>query len=632
MGCCGSRGASPEQELELTLLELAKSREGMTQVERELRATHEKLDSLRIQLDLYQTAVGERKALAQIVHTLEQIEVDTQAQVISDLHSTNMQEAELRDNVRMHHIRKQQDALQAWVLQAQTHLKTPLSVSTLQRLQADLMLLLDQLRVEHMRFRKTCDAIRRKIDPKLKVDFDPWKIHSDRVNKYFLELILRAEELNQRLSNVTIKLRDTLSEAKLSAYLADVETCLGVLNTEVKPLGRKSYREISEEVLHLDQLTRTSTADSVSHFERLLTKVHASASAPMSTSVWTDVANSLLKLLVSRKTLYREKLATAKPAEMDILEYFLETYQQKAAEAVGGFARALDLMKTMGYAEFVARALRFSSERHLHFLPDLIVRLQPLCHDFDWETGGYLSLTDLISLVESLFSKEREIGCLVMSQIGTAGIGTVDFFIHYLQVKLSISHTTALELFHELDKRGKQTLSVSDFASNLKRRFTLLALDEDLTVLGESMDSTQSGSIFRTEFLAGLQRTIEPDRVSCVVVLKALETAYAEIQAEQTYALYQMFSDESGQDYRPSLTQIASMVQRLRPTLSPEVISHFLSKVKLQYTGQMTFEEFREFVWRYDLKLPVESFFSQQLGEKDQVEVSEELHELIAAL
>jgi hypothetical protein len=46
----------------------------------------------------------------------------------------------------------------------------------------------------------------------------------------------------------------------------------------------------------------------------------------------------------------------------------------------------------------------------------------------------------------------------------------------------------------------------------------------------------------------------------------------------------------------------------------------------------MTFEEFREFVWRYDLKLPSESFFSQQLGERDQVEVSEELHELIAAL
>lgn len=632
MGCCGSRETSPEQELDQALIELAKSRASMTQVERELRTAEEKFESLRIQLDAYHTAVGERKSLAQIVQTLDQIEVDTQAQVISDLHSTNMQEAELKDHVRLHHIRKQQDALQTWALRAQTHLKTPLSISSLQRLQADLMLLTDQLRTDHFHFKKTCETLRRKVNPALKVDFDPWKNHAERVNKHFLELILRTEELNQRLSSVTVKLRDTLSETKLASYLADVETCLSVLNTEVKPLGRKSYREISEEVLHLDQLTRASTADSVSHFEKLLTKVETSACVPMSTSVWTDVANSLLKLLASRNTLYREKLATVRPAEMDILEYFQTTYREKAAEAVRGFAKALDLVRTQGYAEFLGRALCFSSERHLHFLPALIVRIQPLCHDFDWETGGFLSLTDLISLVESLFSKERDIGCVVMSQIGIASLGTVDFFIHYLQVKLSISHTSALELFHELDKHGKQTLSVTEFASNLKRRFALLALDEDLTALGESMDSTQSGSIFRTEFLAELQRKIEPERVSCVVVLKAFEASYAEIQAEQTYSLYQMFSDESGQDYRPSLTQMVPMVQRLRLSLSTDTISYFLSKVKLQYPGQMTFEEFREFVWKYDLKLPAESFFSQQLGERDQLEVSEELHELIAAL
>jgi hypothetical protein len=632
MGCCGSRETSPEKELEQALMELARSRESMTQMERELSKTEEKLEGMRIQLEEYQTAVGERRDLAGIGQTLDQIEVDTQAQVISDLHSTNMQEAELRDNIRLRHIRKQQDALQAWAARTKAHLKISLSISALQLLQAELLLMLGQLKTDLVHFRKSCETLKRKIRPEDRIDLAPWKNHTERLNKYLLDLIAQAEELNQRLSSVTVKLRDTLSETKLAGYLEDVEACLGILNTEERPLGRKSYREISEEVLHLDQLTRTSTSDSVSHFERLLTKVQTSATAPMGVSVWTDVANTLLKLLVSKAKLYREKLATARPAEMDILEYFLSTYSQQATEAVRSFAKALDTMKTQEYAEFLARALCFSPERHLHFLPEVIASMQPLCRDFDWETGGYLSLTDLISLLESLFAKERDIGSIVMSQLATASLGTVSFFTLYLQYKLTKSHTSALELFHELDKRGKQTLSVSDFAFNLKRRFTLLALDEDLTALGEAMDTTKSGSIFRTEFISGLERGVETKTVSCVVVCKAFEASYGEIQAEQTYSLYQMFSEESGQDYRPSLSKIVPMIQRLRPGLSIDTISYLLTKTKLQYTGQMTFEEFREFVWRYDLKLPSESFFSQQLGERDQVEVSEELHELIAAL
>ena len=632
MGCCASRETFHEQNKDELLREQVRSRENMTKLETELGMVALKVEGIRRRLEAYQKAIGERRELARITAILDQIELDVRAQVISDLHSTNLAEEELRESVRLHHINKHQDSLQHWILQAEIHLRTTLSLRNLQRLQADLMQLLSYLRAAHSDFQKSHETLQRKIASSVKLDFESWHRQSDRLNRSFLELIMHTDALNQQISTNIIKLRETLSDEKLSSCIEDVKSYLTLLQTEFKPLGRKSYREISEEVLHFENLTRTSTSDSLAQFERLLTKVHTAGCAPMSTGVWTDLANRLVELLARKNQAYREKRETVRPREMDIVEYFLEKYKEQAATAIQAFAKTLEVMKEHTYVSFLSRALCFSPSRHLHFFPELILRFQSLSHDFDWETGGLLPLKSLISTIESLFSSHPDLGSAVMHQMTSLLPDPLSFALFYIQEKQLTAKISAFELFHDLDLRGKQALVVSEFAKTLKKRFKLMILDEDLTDLGESLDLTHSGSIFRTTFLQVFEQKVDNFDIKLSEVLQMFETAYDEIQAEQTYSLYQLFSEESGPDYRPEISQIIPIFQKIRPGLSENTVNAVLNKVKLQYAGQMTFEEFREVVWRFDLKLPEDCVLSVPLGEKEQVEVSEDLHNLILTL
>lgn len=665
--CCSNREGRPVENASQVQLQLYQSKNRLSDI-------HKRLQKLNLHLTYFQHKASDYKhLLRELKHTqheyldrhiqlgtsvelmndlLGQLDTEVQAQFISERESTDLSREELMTVIKGVRAQKQAEKLESLSSTLQTYIQYPA-----ERVEFDSKVgkSIEEVKITstsllgYMKFVEECrkgaaEAVQGLGDTSSTSGDEKWE---EKVRKW------------EQLRKTTRKLADDLtsySQGLLKVYqkiVEDLETLKKEVDryfeqegrtgraSEVQSAAQNYLTLLTSERRSIPRKSRGSTGPSspilsgskggsvyMEEFQEGLRRLcilnHYRDGEVMSESAAYDL---LLALVKAKEEADQQAANSGKPPlplELFIISFLASQHSDRAEvlAQVLKFTAALDRLASTRLGQLSLELLKFAETDPLSIHEEVFIckalaqlhsKLRPEPTTEIWETGGSLVLYSAIRMVEQWFRTEPETGAHVISGL-KPNFTSVDLAVYYVKARLVELNKSAEQLFYDLDTRKANNIPRDQFTSGLKQVLRLQLSDECLEELGQVLDKTASNGIFRTE-LNELFRTdsfqAENCRTSCVDVVTALRTAYAEWKSELSSQLYLEFILVPLNDYKVKITDAVGLIQALDPELTPEQVNTYLQKLENSVGHNFPFESFREFFLLNPIGPSALSFFSK---------------------